>query len=246
MCYFHGDFWCAGDLNSEDFGLRAIISRGAKLIIASFEYRLVPEETWQECFKDAEYAMKWTAANAQTLGADTKKGFLVGGATAGAHLAAICAIRARNSYPDIKLTGQCLIVPTTIAWPDPKIPSDWKARLSSHTEMSEAPLLPEKLYEFYVNLLNMSDEEKRKGENFPCWGPLEGLPPAYLPMDECDVTRDQGFLYAHLLREAGVMTRTDYYPGLPNMFVHFVELSTTLLAGIHLSAALKWLLEPKK
>ena len=112
--------------------------------------------------------------------------------------------------------------------------------------MADAPILNESLYEFYVTTLGMPDVEKRKGENFPVWGPLEGLPPAYLPIDECDPTRDQGFLYAELLAAAGVKTRTDYYEALPNMFVQFAELSITLLAGIHLTAGVRWLLQERK
>ena len=101
-----------------------------------------------------------------------------------AHLAAITAIRARDQYPDIKLTGQVLIVPTTILWPDDAILDDWKRRLSSHQEMADAPIVNEKLYEYYVKTLGIRMEEARKGENFPCWARLEGLPPVYLPMDE--------------------------------------------------------------
>lgn len=247
MLYFHGGYWCSGNANAEDFGCRAIIARGCKIIIASFEHRLVPEASWKEVFSDAEYAMKWMAANASSLGGDTSKGFLIGGATSGAHLAAICAIRARDHYPNIQLTGQLLIVPMTIAWPDEEgISQDWKRRLQSHVEMKDAPIMNESLYEFYVNTLGVPSEEARKGENFPVWADLKGLPPAYLPMDECDPIRDQGFLYAELLQEAGVKTRTDFYEGLPNMFVQFAELSTTLTAGIHLTAAVKWLLQERK
>ena len=247
MLYFHGGYWCTGDANSEDLGCRSIVARGQNIIIASFSYRLAPEHSWKEVFADVEYAMKWLWKNAKTLGGDVKKGFLVGGAEAGAHLAAICAISARNRYPEIRVTGQVLIVPTTIAWPDEDaIPEEWKARLHSHAENKEAPLLDEELYEFYVAILGVPDEEKRKGENFPVWGPLEGLPPAYLPMDECDPIGDQGLLYAELLAQAGVKTRTDYYRGLPNMFVQFPDLPTTLFAGVHLSAGVQWLLQERK
>lgn len=246
MIYFHGGYWCSGSANSEDLGCRAIIARGNEIIIVSFEYRLIPEVDWQTVFSDAERAVKWMAANAESLGGDVSKGFLVGGAEAGAHLAAIAAIRIRGRVPDIKLTGQCLIVPTTIAWPDPNISEDWAARLSSHNENAEAPLLSEKLYEMFVHALDIPDEEKRKGENFPVWADLKGLPPAYLPMDECDPIRDQGFLYAELLQEAGVLTRTDYYRGLPNMFVQFPELPTALVAGGHLAAGIAWLLAERK
>jgi versiconal hemiacetal acetate esterase len=246
MIYFHGGYWCAGDANSEDFGCRAIIARGNNIIIASFEYRLIPDVPWHTVFSDAEYAMKWLAFNADSIGGDTTKGFLVGGAEAGAHLAAICAIRAHNRYPNIKLTGQNLIVPTTIAWPDDKLPSDWATALSSHGENAEAPVFDNETYHMFLSALNVPEGEKRNGENFPVWAQLNGLPPAYLPMDECDPIRDQGFLYAELLHKAGVHTRTDYYRGLPNMFVQFPELPSTLVAGGHLAAGIAWLLQEKK
>ncbi|KAF2098963.1 alpha/beta-hydrolase [Rhizodiscina lignyota] len=246
MLYFHGGYWCAGDANSEDFGCRAIVARGTDIIILSFEYRLIPEVKWHTVFSDAEYAMKWAALNASSYGGDTSKGFLIGGADAGAHLAAICAVRARDKYPNIKLTGQNLIVPTFMVWPDEKIPESWRSRLSSHTENADAPVLNQKLFEMFLSALNVPEDEQRKGENFPTWADLKGLPPAYLPMDECDPIRDHGFLYAELLRDAGVLTRTDYYRGLPNMFVQFPELPMTAIAGFHLSAAIKWLLQERK
>ena len=248
MLYFHGGFWCSGDSYAEDFGSRAIITRGAPIIVASFETRRVPEAKWNEVFSDAENAMKWMSKNAKSIGADTSKGFLVGGATGGAHLAAICAIRARNRHPDIKLTGQILIVPTFIVYPDPQIPADLKKRLGSHEEVKNPEgFFDENTLELYFKTLGVPESEQRKGENFPLWEKdLSGLPPVYLPMDEHDPTRDDGFAYAELCREAGVLTRTDYYEGLPNMFVYFAELSTTLTAGFHLSGAVKWLLQERK
>ena len=51
-------------------------------------------------------------------------------------------------------------------------------------------------------------------------------------MDECDPIRDHGFLYAEPPRDAGVLTRTHFYRGLPNMFVQYPELSTTVIAGM--------------
>ena len=246
MIYFHGGYWCSGTANAEDLGCRAIIARGPEIIIVSFEYRLIPEVDWKTVFSDAENAVKWMAANADRLGGDVSKGFLVGGAEAGAHLAAISAVRTRDRQPNIKLTGQNLIVPTTIAWPDPNISKDWASRLKSHEENAEAPILSEKMYEMFVEALGIPNSEKRKGENFPMWANLKGLPPAYLPMDECDPIRDQAFLYAELLQEAGVLTRTDYYEGLPNMFVQFPELPTTLLAGGQLAGGIAWLLQERK
>lgn len=246
VIYFHGGYWCSGDANAEDLGCRAIIARGNELLIVSFEYRRIPEVDWKTVFSDAENAVLWTAKNASRLGGDVSKGFIIGGAEAGAHLSAICAIRMRDRHPEIKLTGQNLIVPTTIAWPDEQIPKDWVDRMPSHEQNADAPILNEKLYEMLVEALGVPDIEKRKGENFPMWADLKGLPPTYLAMDECDPIRDQGFLYAEMLAEAGVPTRTDYYRGLPNMFVQFPDLPTTGVAGYQLSAGFAWLLQERK
>lgn len=246
MLWFHGGYWCAGDADSEDFGCRAIIARGTSIVIMSFEYRLIPEVEWHTVFSDAEYAMKWTTSHAHEYGANTAKGFLVGGADSGAHLAAICAIRARDKYPDIKVTGQNLIVPVLLVWPDPQIPKSWQSRLQSQIDNTRTPVLNPQTLEMFFSALNIPEDELRKGANFPMWADLKGLPPAYLPVDECDPIRDQGFLYAELLRDSGVLTRTDYYRGMPNMFVQFPELPMTTTAGWQLSAAIKWLLQDRK
>jgi acetyl esterase/lipase len=57
-------------------------------VIFSFEYRRIPEVGWDTVFSDAENAVKWMASNGTTLNVDVDKGFLVGGADAGAQLAA--------------------------------------------------------------------------------------------------------------------------------------------------------------
>ena len=119
-------------------------------------------------------------------------------------------------------------------------------RLQSHKENVKAPLLTLDMYEDFVSALGLSEREKRMGENFPVWADLRGLPPAYIPVDEIDPIRDQGLLFAELLREAGVLTRTDFYRGPPNMFVQYPELPTTLNVGVHLSAGVQWLLQSRK
>lgn len=251
LLYFHGGYWCSGSSLSEDLGCRAIIARGNDIVIVSFEYRLVPEARWHTVFGDAEWAMKWVSVNAASLGGAIEKGFLVGGAEAGAHLAAIGAVRARKKYQNtIKLTGQVLIVPTTLAFSfEDKRLDRWRGALGSHLQNRLAPVLDEAMYQMFVKALGIPEAEKGNEENFPVWAPYDvrkDLPPAYLPMDECDPIRDQGFLYAELLQEAGVKTRTDFYRGLPNMFVQWPELEETVIAGGHLAAGVAWLLQERK
>ncbi|KAI9845123.1 MAG: hypothetical protein M1838_001868 [Thelocarpon superellum] len=205
LLWFHGGMWCAGDVNTEDIGCRAIITT---------------------VFSDAENAMKWVVTNASAHGGDPCQGFIVGGANAGAHLAASRAVRARGRHRQVEITGQLLVVPMLIAYSYNALPEAWAARLYSH-----------------VDCANVSQDAKRKGESFLVRATLEGLPPTCLAMDEVHPIRDDGFLYEHLLWEARVKTRVDYYRGLPDMFVQFSNLSPTFQAGIRLSAGVKWPLD---
>lgn len=209
ILYFHGGYWVSGDLNSEDLGCRAIIAHGNAVLLTSFSYRFAPEN-----------ALKWTAAHTADFGGDVPKGFTAGGAMSGAQLAAICAIRVRNYLRGVRLTGQILIVPTVLSWQGPEdIPAEWAARINSLGGNGSAPVLDEASWQRFLNLLAVPDSEKRRGENFLVWGSLEGLPLAYLAINGLDPIRDEGRLYEELLRKADVQTRTDFYAGLPNMFV---------------------------
>lgn len=216
MLYFHNGYWSTGNLDGDELGCRAMIAHGNDLLLISFEYRLVPENSWDTIFSDAENALKWVHNNASQYGGDTSKGLFIGGATAGAHLAAITTIRACSLSPEFKIAGQCLIVPTTIAWTNVEtLPNEWATLVTSHMENAEAPLLSERQFQRYLSLLGVPDAEQRKGENFPVWANLKGLPPTYLAIDGPDPLRDEGYLYEKLLREAGVQTRTDHYE-MPN------------------------------
>ncbi|KAL6892029.1 alpha/beta hydrolase fold domain-containing protein [Trichoderma evansii] len=174
------------------------------------------------------------------------KGFIIGGAEAGAQIAEACAVRARNRHPNIKITGQNLIVPITCSGTDSKMPGKWLNSLTSHAENKYAVVFDERMFQMFVNALGIPEDELRNGENFPLWAYPKGLPPAYLAMDEYDPFRDHAFLYAELLREAGVLTRTDYYRGLSNMFVHYPQIPDTARAGWQQSAAVRWLLDERK
>ncbi|MDE9440029.1 hypothetical protein EWS82_13200, partial [Staphylococcus xylosus] len=105
-------------------------------------------------------------------------------------------MRARDRHPSIQLAGQCLIVPTVLVYSGPQsVPSEWAQKVVSHQENAEAPVFGEKDWQKYLSILNVPESEQKKGENFPVWADLKGLPPTYLAMDGPDPIRDEGYLY---------------------------------------------------
>ena len=67
--------------------------------------------------------MRQVAENAQTLGADIRKGFIVGGDSAGGNIASAIALKARDDpfFERRPITGQYLREPATVhpmLWPE--------------------------------------------------------------------------------------------------------------------------------
>ena len=108
--YFHGGGWVIGDLDSQDADCRAI-ANGAPCIVVSVNYRHAPEHKFPAAAEDAYRATLWVADNGEHLLGDGTR-LAVCGMSAGANLAAVTALMARDrGRPHIKY--QALIVPVT-------------------------------------------------------------------------------------------------------------------------------------
>ncbi|KAJ7859869.1 Alpha/Beta hydrolase protein [Mycena leptocephala] len=219
LFWTHGGGFVAGDLELDDFPHR-ILSVKYRISTVSVEYRLAPEHPFPIGLNDCYSALKWTVENAKRISGDPAKGFLVGGASAEGNLATVLAHRARDDpfFQNHKITGQILQFPGVLhraAYPPQFVP-----RAFSHEQKLTDPNLASGLLQ-----VPPSDPEG---------SPL--LAPAYIQVCGLDPLRDEVLLYERVLREAGVKTRLDIYPGLPHGF-HMFEAD--------LNAGLVWLLDAK-
>ncbi|KAJ7710493.1 Alpha/Beta hydrolase protein [Mycena rosella] len=240
LVWFHGGGWVSGDLDIDDFHLR-IISVELRISIVNVDYRLAPEHPFPTGLNDCYAALKWTAANAAELSGAPAKGFLIGGASAGAHYAAILGHRARDDlfFTSTPLTGQILQIPAVIhiaAYPE-----RFKADLLSMEQNKDAPILNKADGEFFWNCLQAAPSDP---EASPLILLHEGISPAYIQVAGLDPLRDEGLLYERLLRESGVKTKLDVYPGVPHGF-HGLPLAASKKWEADFRAGLGWLLSDR-
>ncbi len=189
LLYLHGGGWVIGDLQSHD-GVCRTLANAARCRVVALDYRLAPEHPFPAAIEDAVAAFLHLHANAASFGLDPAR-LAVGGDSAGGHLAALLAIRARDHGSPAPFM-QVLLYPAT----------DLTCSLPSHGEfLSGVPLTAAGVRWFRDHFLGGADPAD-PGVS-PLFANLAGLPPAFVLTAGYDPLRDEGAAYARALEAAG-------------------------------------------
>src|SRR6202162_6156885 len=95
IAYYHGGGHVIGSLDTHDLIARNLCA-GAAALVLSVDYRMGPEHRFPAAVEDSFAALQWLSANAASLGADPGR-LGVHGDSAGANLAAVVALMARDA-----------------------------------------------------------------------------------------------------------------------------------------------------
>jgi acetyl esterase len=192
--FFHGGGWCVGTLDERDSRCQAVAA-DVGCVVASVDYRMAPENQYPTAPEDCYAALCWLVANAEVLGLDPSA-VSVGGESAGANLAAVVSLMARDRHGP-PLVAQLLEVPATdLTMSQPSVQALGTGYLLTRDEMDA-------FVDAYV------PDARRRTEPYasPLFAPdLADLPPAWVMTAEFDPLRDEGAAYAARLAEAGVPT----------------------------------------
>ncbi len=204
LVYFHGGGWVLGSLNTHH-GVCASLAHMSGCVVCSVDYRMAPEHRFPTAVEDAWAATTWLAEHADEVGG--RPGALaVGGDSAGGNLAAVCALRARDT--GLRLALQLLVYPVTDADLD----------TATYREFAEG---------YYLTAYSMRwfwDHYLPEGDRFhPDASPLRaddvaGTAPAFVLTAEFDPLRDEGEAYARRLEQAGVPVTLRRYDGMIHGF----------------------------
>jgi cation diffusion facilitator CzcD-associated flavoprotein CzcO/acetyl esterase/lipase len=191
VVYFHGGGWVLGSAVSDDPLCRDLCLR-SDAVIVSVDYRHAPEARFPAAAEDAYAATCWVADHAADLGGIPGQ-IAVAGWSAGANLAAVTAVTARDrSGP--RIIGQMLMTPVT----------DGDMSRGSYAENGEGYVLTASLMRWFWD--HYADAEDRQDPRVAVLRTpdLSGLPPAMIVTAEFDPLRDEGIAYAEALAAAGV------------------------------------------
>lgn len=204
--YFHGGGFVIGDIDTHDTIARNLCG-GAGVVVVSVDYRLAPEHRFPAAVEDAWAAYQWVRSAPAGLDIDASH-IAVGGDSAGANLAAVVALMARDAgHESIRL--QLLVYPVT----------DFSMRSASYgTYANGFGVLTADAMKWFSDHYLARSEDADDWRASPIKANLKGLPPAVIIAAECDVLRDEGLAYAEALRAAGNAVERKEYAGMIHGF----------------------------
>jgi acetyl esterase/lipase len=176
--------------------------------IASVDWRLAPENPYPDGLDDAEAVWNHICANTEALGLDASR-LVIGGASAGAGLAAALCLRLRDGGGKLPIL-QLLVYPML---DDREVAPSIRALEGGPGHWGLWQLDAERLaWQAYLRRLEGSEPPATavpaRATN------LSGLPPAFLAIGDVDSYLDTNLDFASRLSRAGVPTELHVYPGV--------------------------------
>ncbi|MER6575253.1 alpha/beta hydrolase [Nonomuraea sp. NPDC001023] len=209
ILYVHGGGWVIGDAGTHDRLVREL-AVGAGAAVVFVEYDRSPEARYPVAIEQAYATAQWIVKCGAEEGLDPSR-MAVAGDSVGGNMTAALTILAKQRG-DVRFVHQSLYYPVTDAGQD----------TDSYREFADGPYLTAKAMAWFWDAYTTDPAQRAEITASPLRASLddlEGLPPAFVIVDENDVLRDEGEAYARKLIAAGVPTSSVRYNGTLHDFM---------------------------
>jgi acetyl esterase len=217
VLYVHGGGWVLGNAGTHDRLVREI-SVGVGAAVVFVAYTPSPEARYPVAIEQVYAAARWIVAAGAAYGLDASR-LAIAGDSVGGNMTAAVALLAKQRG-DVTFVHQSMYYPVTDAGMD----------TDSYRTFADGPYLTAKGMAWFWDCYAPDPAVRSEITASPLRASLEdlqGLPPAFLIVDEADVLRDEGEAYAAKLRAAGVPVTTVRYDGICHDFMMLNPLKDT-------------------
>jgi acetyl esterase len=228
LVYCHGGGFVIGSLDSHD-GLCRALAVASGIDIVSVDYRLAPEHPFPAGLDDVRAALNFVVREAGALGLDPAR-IGIGGDSAGANLAAVVALEARDGgLPPVRVQIlACPVLDLTLSQPSQALDVEGLAVNGPTMRWFRRHYLGE-------------HGDGADWRQSPLAAPsLAGAPSCHLITAGIDPLCDEGVAYAARLAREGVRFVHEHYPGQMHGFVSAgVALPTSRRAIASMAATMR-------
>jgi acetyl esterase len=207
----HGGAWMIGSPRMDDVE-NDELARACGVATVSIDYRMAPEHRLTDCIDDCEAAALWLIDHAQPdFGTDR---LLIGGGSAGAHLAAVTLLRLRDGHGALgRFVGANLVFGCY----------DLSGTPSSRLRRKESWVLREPLFDaVHQYVMDRKDPETLRDPAIsPLYANLSGLVPALFTVGRLDPLLDDSLFMAARWEVAGNPAELVVYPESEHGFTGF-------------------------
>jgi acetyl esterase/lipase len=198
--YMHGGGWTLFRAHHTDLYCERI-ARKCDVVTVSVDYRLAPEHPYPAGPDDCEAAALWLAGHAQAeWGTDR---LVLGGDSAGAHLAAVALLRLRDRHGYTEAAGANFLFASYDLTMTPSARNWGERRLVVNTPG----------FAWFIDQFVPSDIRRDEPDVSPLYADLRALPPALFSTGTLDpILDDSLFMYARWVA-AGNRAELAVYPG---------------------------------
>lgn len=203
----HGGAWIVGNARCDD-PANALMAAEAGLAVVSVDYHLALDNRLDRSIADCRAAAFWLADNAEALFGTGK--IVIGGESAGAHLAALALLALRDAGKAGQVAGAVFFYGIFDLSGSPSLRAAGPETLVLHGP-SAFPNL-QRLTAGY------SEEERRHPDISPLYAALAGLPPVLLPVGDIDPLLDDSREMARRWNAANGNAELVVVPEAPHAF----------------------------
>jgi acetyl esterase/lipase len=225
--HIHGGGWVLGSAFQQDVPLWTLANE-ASVAVVSVEYRLAPEHPFPAGPDDCEAAALWLVKSAAAeFGEAASTKLVIGGESAGAHLATLTLLRLRDRHAiSSAFTAANLVFGVYDLSMTPS-----QRRWGERNLILSTPIMAW-FYDYF--LPGVTVEDRRDPQCSPLYADLDGMPPALFSVGALDPLLDDSLFMAARWEAAGNDATLRVYPEAVHGFNAFpMAIAGIANAGMH-------------